>query len=66
MVKFFTKCKECTDRHPACHDTCPHGYLQEKAYLEKVKHAKRLDGEYNACARELSLERKRIWLNKKK
>ena len=66
MVKNFKKCKECTDRYPACHDTCPHGYLEEKAAYEKVKHAKRLDDEYHACAKELSLERKKKWQNKKK
>ena len=66
MVNTFRKCKECTDRYPACHDTCPYGYLEEKAAYEEVKHAKRLEGEYNACARELSLGRKRIWLNKRK
>ena len=66
MVKAFKRCEGCTDRYPACHDTCPHGYLEEKAAYEKVKHAQRLDGEYNAMARELSLERKRIWLNKRK
>ena len=66
MVKNFKKCKECTDRYPACHDTCPYGYLEEKAEYEKVKHAKRLDYEYHACAKELSLERKKKWQNKKK
>ena len=66
MVKFFTKCKDCTHRYPACHDTCPHGYLEEKARLEEVKKLKHLDDEYHACAKELSLERKKIWLNKRK
>ena len=65
MVKFFTKCKDCTDRHPACHDTCPHGYLEEKARFEEIKKVKRLDDEYHACAKELSIERKSKWEKKK-
>ena len=65
MVKFFTKCKECTDRYPACHDTCPHGYLREKARYEKIKKIKQLDDEYHACAKELSIERKSKWVKKK-
>lgn len=64
MVKFFTKCKDCTDRHPACHDTCPHGYLEEKARFEEIKKVKRLDDEYHACAKELSIERKSKWVKK--
>lgn len=61
----FKKCFGCEFRHPACHDTCPYGYLEEKAAYEEVKHAKRLDGEYNACARELSIERKSKWQKRK-
>lgn len=28
-------CKDCTDRHPGCHDKC-NGYADWKAKLEKV------------------------------
>lgn len=32
----ITVCKDCTDRHPACHDSCER-YLAEKKEAEKKK-----------------------------
>ncbi len=66
MGNMFKKCHGCKFRYPACHDNCTHGYLEEKEENEQIKKVKRLEGEYNACARELSLERKKIWQNKRK
>ena len=39
-------CKDCTDRHPGCHDKCPR-YSEWKANLEKVNEERR---KYNQMA----------------
>lgn len=65
MGRFFNKCKDCPDRQLGCHDKCPHGYLEEKARYEEIKKAMRQDREFNACAKELSMERNKKWLKKK-
>lgn len=59
-------CKGCTDRcaEPSCHETCEL-YLQERARLDEVNKTKRLDSEYHACAKKLSMERKSKWMKKK-
>ena len=59
------KCKECEERHPACHSTCEM-YQQERTRLDEVNKARRLDSEYHVCAKVLSMERKKKWLNKKR
>ena len=59
------KCKGCEDRHPSCHSTCE-SYQQERARLDEVNKVRKLEMEYNACARKLSMERKKEWLKKKK
>lgn len=59
------KCKDCEDRHPTCHTTCEK-YQQERAKLDEVNKVRRLEMEYNVCARSLSMERKAKWINKKK
>lgn len=42
-------CKDCKERRPACHDTCP-SYKAEKAEIEREKEAERrekaVDDEY--------------------
>lgn len=57
-------CKDCKKRYTACHDSCE-TYLQAVAHEEDIKKKKRLDKEYNACARELSIERKSKWQKRK-
>ena len=66
MTYMFKACHECKFRHPACHDDCTHGYQEEKEESEQIKKAKRLEIEYNICAKLLSYERKKKWLKKKK
>lgn len=58
-------CKGCEKRHPFCHSSCEI-YLQERAELDEVNKVKRLESEYNACAKRLSIERKKQWQMKKK
>lgn len=59
------KCKGCEERHEGCHSTCE-SYLQERAKLDEINKAKRLDSEYHSCAKVLSMERKKKWQMKKK
>lgn len=46
----ITCCKDCTERHEACHDHCEKYQADLADWLEKkkfVKHAKRLHREYD-------------------
>lgn len=58
-------CMGCEDRYPACHDSCE-TYLQQVASDEDIKKKKRLESEFNVCAKALSYERKRKWQKQKK
>ena len=40
MIAF--NCKDCPDRHEACHDTCER-YQQAKAEAREIKHRQDLD-----------------------
>lgn len=57
-------CKDCKERYLACHDSCVI-YQNEKAKDEEIKKKRQLDCEYTACAKKLSIERKRKWLRRK-
>ena len=62
MIKI---CKDCTKRYPACHDTCPYGYREEKERDSELKKARNEDTEYYTCVKILALERRDKWRKKK-
>lgn len=39
MAYIILKCKDCKDRHPACHDTCEHYLAWKKQEAEAKKNA---------------------------
>ena len=42
----ITCCKDCTDRHRACHDSCQR-YIAEKAKCDAIRAARRAQSDYD-------------------
>ena len=59
VVRGSPPCKNCEERHTACHDKCPK-YKAWKAEAEKIKEAKRVYDEerFNAYEEE---KRRKSW-----